>query len=219
MEKITIPKATLIIVLIITIVVAGVVSAVVSTQLAIGPRGPKGDKGDTGAAGATGATGAIGATGSTGSAGTQGIAGATGATGQQGIQGPPGITVVNSTKIDSVLVNYTTAIGNVTITAPASGTVIITLDVGYVDMYNNNSCVLYLGTSPSGNDLDICAHGSRNPGSTSEQVYFDMAAQATYNVTANNKYTFYATATRYFGGDNAIMSLNNINLIAAFSAT
>ena len=219
MEKIAIPKVTLIILLIITIVVAGVVSAVVSTELAIGPQGPKGDKGDTGAAGATGATGAIGATGSTGSAGAAGVAGATGATGPQGIQGPPGITVINSTKIDSVLVTYATAIGNVTLTAPANGTIIITLNVGYVDMYNNNSCVLYLGTSPGGNNLDICAHGSRNPSSTTELVYFDMTAQATYKVTAGNEYTFYATTTRYFGGDNAIMSLNNINLIAAFSAT
>jgi hypothetical protein len=63
------------------------------------------------------------------------------------------------------------------------------------------------------------ALGLRNPGNTTEQVYFDMTAQAAYSVTAGNKYTFYATAGRYFGGDDAIMALNNIHLIAAFSAT
>ena len=182
---------TILIALILSIAVAGVVSALVSTQFASGPQGPKGDKGDTGA---------------------------TGATGPQGIQGPPGITAINSTIIDTINVTYATPIGNVTITAPANGTVIITLNIGYVDMYNNNSCVIYLGTTPGGNDIDICTQGSRNPGPTNEQIYFDMTAQATLRVTAGNNYTLYATASRYFGGDDAFMALNNIHLIAAMSA-
>jgi len=208
MEKITLSKATLFM-LILTVVVAGVVSAVVSTQLT----GPKGDKGDTGATGVTGATG------------PQGPAGATGA---QGIQGPPGINVVNSTKIDNTALDINSndsieiPIGNVTITAPVNGVVIVTLNVGYVDMYYNNSCALYLGTSPTfpgWNDLDICIRGTRTPGSTDERVYFDMTAQASYDVLAGNKYTFYATATRYYGYDNSIMYLSNIHLIAAFYPT
>jgi hypothetical protein len=240
MEKIALSKSMLAVLLIAAIGLSGVVSAGVTMQLVAGPQGvqgpqgPKGDTGDTGATGATGAQGAqgpTGATGATGQAGTAGATGATGptgptgatgaagATGPQGIQGPPGTTVVNSTSINSVNVTYATPIGNTTITAPANGIIIITLNVGYVDMYNNNSCVLYLGTSAGGNDLDICNHGSRNPGSTNEQVYFDMTAQAVYSVTAGNKYTFYATASRYFGGDTATMYLNNVHLIAAFSAT
>jgi hypothetical protein len=219
MEKIAISKTTLVIVLILTIVVAVVVSAGVSTKLSVGPQGPKGDKGDTGAIGATGASGA------TGPAGTTGATGATGATGPQGIQGPPGITVVNSTKIDYTALDINNngsleiPIGNATITAPANGVVIVTLNVGYVDMYYNNSCVLYLGASPGGNDLDICVHGTRTPGPTDQRVYFDMTAQAAYNVTAGNKYTFYATTSRYYAYDDSIMFLSNIHLIAAFSAT
>lgn len=219
MEKIALSKSMLAILLIAAIGLSGVVSAGVTMQFVAGPQGVQGPKGDTGATGATGAAGTAGATGATGPTGATGGTGATGATGPQGIQGPPGTTVVNSTSISSVNVTYSTPIGNTTITAPANGIIVITLNVGYVDMYNNNSCALYLGTSAGGNNLDICTHGSRNPGPTNQQVYFDMTAQAVYSVTAGNKYTFYATATRYLGGDDALMALNNIHLIATFSAT
>ncbi|HCW06269.1 MAG TPA: hypothetical protein DGG95_02770, partial [Cytophagales bacterium] len=166
MKRIAISKATLIIVLVLTVAVSGIVSAVVSNQLSIASQAQKGDKGDTGATGtvgpqgpkgdtgATGATGVTGATGPAGSQGPKGETGAIGATGLQGIQGPPGTTVVNSSIIDYAALDINSngsiaiPIGNVTITAPANGTVIVTLNVGYVDMYYNNSCALYLGTSP-----------------------------------------------------------------------
>jgi hypothetical protein len=225
LEKIAIQKTTLIIVLILTVAVAGIVSAVVSTQLATGPQGEKGDKGDMGATGMTGVTGTTGPAGATGATG---LTGPIGATGSQGIQGPPGITTVNSTIIEYMALDINSndsiaiPIGDVTITAPSNGVVIVTLNVGYIDMYYNNSCALYLGTSPTSpdwNNLDICLHGTRTPGPTDERVYFDMNAQAAYNVIAGNKYTFYATASRYYGYDDSIMLLNSIHLIAAFSAT
>jgi hypothetical protein len=237
MKRIAISKATLIIVLVLTVAVSGIVSAVVSNQLFIASQAKKGDKGDTGATGKvgpqgpkgdTGSTGATGATGPAGSQGPKGETGAIGATGLQGIQGPPGTTVVNSSIIDYAALDINSngsiaiPIGNVTITAPANGTVIVTLNVGYVDMYYNNSCALYLGTSPTSPgwyDLDISIHGSQTSGPTDERVYFDMTAQATYNVLAGNKYTFYATASRYYGYDDSIMFLSNIHLTAAFSAT
>jgi Collagen triple helix repeat (20 copies) len=225
LEKIAIQKTTLIIVLILTVAFAGIVSAVVSTQLATGPPGEKGDKGDMGATGVTGATGATGPAGATGAIGPTGPIGATGS---QGIQGPPGIATVNSTIIEYIALDINSndsiaiPIGDVTITAPSNGVVIVTLNVGYIDMYYNNSCALYLGTSPTSpdwNNLDICLRGTRTPGPTDERVYFDMNAQVAYNVIAGNKYTFYATASRYYGYDDSIMLLNNIHLIAAFSAT
>ncbi len=240
MERIEISKLTLVIVLVLTVAVSGIVSAIVSTQLFISPQAQKGDKGDTGATGtigsqgpigdtgATGPTGNTGATGPTGPQGSKGDTGATGATGLQGIQGPPGITVINSSIIDDAALDINSndsiaiPIGNVTITAPANGAVIVTLNVGYVNMYYNNSCALYLGTSPVSPDwynLDISIHGSQTSGPTDERVYFDMNAQATYNVVAGNKYTFYATASRYYGYDDSIMFLSNIHLTAAFSAT
>ena len=195
----------------------------------MGQKGEKGDKGDTGATGATGPagpkgdTGATGATGATGPAGAAGATGATGPQGQQGIQGPPGVTTVNSSSI--LFVNATvnpTPITNVTITAPANGVVIVTFHVGYVQMYNNNSCGIYLGTSPTSpnwNNLDIAYHGTTLTGPTNEWVFFDMTAQAAYPVTSGNKYTFYATAIRYLGPDDAVMYLGSIRMIAAFSAT
>jgi hypothetical protein len=214
--------------LVIAILVASAISTVVSMQFIAGPQGPQGEKGDSGPQGEQGPQGETGATGATGATGPAGATGATGAQGSQGVQGSPGITTVNSSSILSVSqATYEppyigTPIGNVTITAPANGVVIVTLNVGYVDMYYNNSCGLYLGTSPTSpgwNNLDICTHGSRTPGPTDERVYFDMTAQAAYPVTSGNKYTFYATALRYYGPDNAPMYLNNIHLVAAFLAT
>ena len=228
MSKIAIAKGTLLIVIIVAVLVAGGVSAGISI-MTVGQTGLKGDKGDTGATGATGAqgpkgdTGATGATGATGPAGANGATGATGAQGIQGIQGPPGITTVNSTSILSVdATNNPTQIGDVTITAPANGVVIVTLNVGYVQMYYNNTCGLYLGTSPTSplwNNLDICYRGTNSYGPTDERVSFDMTAQGTYAVTSGNKYTFYATALRYNTNDNSAMYANSIRLIAVFLAT
>jgi hypothetical protein len=215
--------------LVAAILVASLISVGVSSIGIVGQKGEKGDKGDPGATGTTGATGETGATGDTGPAGATGATGSTGATGPQGsqgpqgIQGPPGITTVNSSSI--LFVNATvnpTPITNVTITAPANGVVIVTLNVGYVQMYYNNSCGLYLGTSPTSpnwNNLDICYHGTTTTGPTNEWVFFDMTAQAAYPVTPGNKYTFYATALRYLGPDDSTMYLGSIRLIAAFSAT
>lgn len=209
--------------LIIAILVASAISTVVSMQFITGQQGPQGEKGDTGPQGEQGPQGETGATGATGDTGPAGASGATGAQGLQGVQGPPGITTVNSSSI--LFVNATlnpTPITNVTITAPANGVVIVTLSVGYVQMYYNNSCGLYLGTSPTSpnwNNLDICYHGTTITGPTNEWVMFDMTAQAAYPVTSGNKYTFYATALRYLGPDDSTMYLGSIRLVAAFSAT
>jgi hypothetical protein len=223
MSKIAISKATLGIVLLLTIVISGIVSAAVSTQLATGPEGSKGDKGDTGATGAIGATGPKGDTGSAGANGAAGATGTTGATGAQGIQGPPGATTVNSSSIlylDATI--NPTPITNVTITAPANGVVIVTLNIGYVQMLYNNSAGLYLGTSatsPNWNNLAICYHGTNSTGLTNQWAFFDMSAQATFPVTSGSKTTFYATAVRYLGPDNAPMYLGSIRMIASFLAT
>jgi len=226
MAKIAISKATLGIVLLITIVISGIVSAAVSTQLRTGSQGLKGDKGDTGATGSTGATGPKGdpgSAGATGAAGVAGTAGATGATGSQGAQGPPGTTTVNSSSILYLDASINpTSITNVTITAPANGVVVVTLHIGYVQMYYNNSAGLYLGTSPTSpnwNNLDISYHGTNSTGPTNQWAFFDMTAQAAYPVTSGSKTTFYATAVKYLGPDNAPMYLGSIRLIAAFSAT
>ena len=212
--------------LVAALLIASLISTGVSSFLAVGQRGEKGDKGDTGPTGATGPagpTGATGATGATGPAGATGASGPTGSQGPQGIQGPPGATTINSSSI--LFLNATinpTPITNVTITAPANGVVIVSFHVGYVQMYNNNSCGIYLGTSPTSpnwNNLDIAYHGTTMAGPTNEKVLFDLTAQAAYPVTAGNRYTFYATAVRYLGPDVSEMSLGSIRMIAAFSAT
>ncbi len=203
--------------LVVAIFVASLISIGIASLGLVGPQ--KGEKGDKGDQGETGAIGAAGAMGPAGPQGPTGLTGATGATGATGPQGPPGITAVNASEVGYVGVTYSTPISDVTLTAPADGVIIVTLNVGYVDMYWNNSCVLQLGTSPGSFDLQQCVRGSRTPGPTDEQVYFDMNAQAAYEVTAGQKYTFFATATRYFNFDTSPMYVNEVNLIAAFSAT
>ena len=227
MEKMSISKTVLTIFLILIIVVAAAVSAGVTTLLASGSQGPKGDKGDTGAIGPTGATGPkgdTGATGSTGATGATGSAGSAGTTGPQGLQGLPGLTTVNSSSIlylDATV--NPTPITNVTITAPANGVVIVTLHIGYVQMYYNNSAGIYLGTSstsPNWNNLDISYHGTNSTGPTNQWTFFDMTAQsAAYPVTSGSKTTFYATAIRYIGIDNEPMFLGSIRMDATFLAT
>ena len=141
----------------------------------------------------------------------------------RGIQGPAGTTTVNSSSILYIDATINpTPITNVTITAPANGVVIVTLDIGYVQMYYNNSAGLYLGTSPTSpnwNNLDICYQGTNSSGPTNQYAFFDMSAQATYNMMSGSKTTFYATAIRYLGPDNAPMYLGSIRLIATFLAT
>ncbi len=223
MEKIALSKSMLVILLVVAIGLSGIVSAGVTMQLVAGPQGVQGLEGPQGPKGDTGDTGATGATGATGPSGSSGGTGATGATGPQGIQGSPGITTVNSSSmlyVDATI--NPTPITNVTITAPVNGVVIVTLNVGYVQMYYNNSCVLYLGTSPTSpnwNNLDICYHGTNSTGPTNQWAFFDMSGQAAYPVTSGNKYTFYATALRYLGPDNSPMYLGSIRLVAAFLAT
>ena len=194
-----------------------------------GPSGPAGAAGATGPQGPQGATGATGATGSAGPQGPQGVVGATGpigpagptgATGPQGVRGPTGVTAVNFTYIERVAdVTFDKmSISFVTITAPANGVVLVTYSVGDVYMRNNNTCVLTLGTYSLGQNLATSAHGTSNTAPTTEYVHFDISAQAAYNVTAGNKYTFCAGAFKLYSGTSPI-SLNDIHLTATFCAT
>jgi hypothetical protein len=226
MAAATITTGKLIAGIIIAILVSSAVSIVVSTQLIPGREGPQGLTGATGATGAAGAAGATGATGPAGPAGAAGAAGATGATGATGPQGPigpqglPGVTVVNSTDIGYVadLTYDPVNLGNVSITAPADGTVHLVV-TGWVQMYNNNTVRFGLGTYPGSFDLGSIQDGVLYVGSTTELARHSLTAQAVYSVTEGNTYTFYATAWRQTYDDSPQMSLNQVYLTAMFFAT
>jgi hypothetical protein len=225
----TIPTGKLIAGIIIAILVSSAVSIVVSTQLIPGregPQGPTGATGATGATGPTGATGATGATGPTGATGATGATGPTGATGATGPQGPigpqglPGVTVVNFTYVPNVA-NLTYSgmdLCNVSITAPADGTVYLVV-TGWVQMYNNNTVRFGLGVTPISFDLGSIQAGVLNVGSTNVIARHSLTAQAMYTVTEGNTYTFYATAWRQSYNDSPQMSLSEIYLTAMFFAT
>ena len=129
--------------------------------------------------------------------GATGATGAKGDTGATGPQGPPGATV-NSYQEIGYIANLDYAgndIGSVTLTAPTNGVVHITL-TGYVQMYNNNTCLFAIGTTPKGIDLDLIYVGVTTPTATAPQTMYSLASQAVVSVTAGNTYTFYATAYR-----------------------
>jgi hypothetical protein len=231
MFNISVTKGTILIFLV-TVLISGVTSAgvsiiVVNSQSlqgatgAAGPTGPMGATGDTGATGQTGTLGPTGLTGAPGATGATGPMGATGAKGDIGAigpQGPPGATVTNYTNIgNGGDLSYSgNDLGDVSITAPANGTVRVLL-TGYAQIYNNNSCLFGIGSSPKATDLDVLNVGTPTFGSTSEQTMFSMTSQAEIQVTAGNTYTFYASAVRWSFDDNAPMTLNSIKITAEFS--
>ncbi len=150
--------------------------------------------------------------GATGANGTKGETGATGP------QGPPGATVNNYTNIGygGNLSYEGNNIGNVAITAPSNGVVHITL-TGFVQMYNNNTCLFGIGSSKMLYDLDLICVGVLTSGSTSQQAMYSLTSQAEVSVMAGNTYTFYATAYRLNSEDSAMMTLDSVKMTAEFS--
>jgi hypothetical protein len=227
--KITVSKSIFIIVILVTVLVSTAVSAGISlvaidsptVQEQTGMQGPKGDTGPTGAPGPRGETwltGAMGATGLQGATGAAGATGPIGATGATGPQGPPGATVSNYTNIGSTSnLNFNgNNIGDVSLTAPANGVIQVTL-TGYVQMYFNNSCLLAIGSTPKGTELDLTCAGTTSPGATSQQTMYSLSTQAQIQATADITYTFYVTAYRWGFNDAASMTLNSVKLTAEFS--
>lgn len=210
-----------------------------------GATGPIGLKGDTGATGTNGATWLTGTGAPPPSLGVnndfyfdtsssdvynkasdvwikvsnlRGATGSTGAKGDTGQQGRPGATVTNYTNIGYVdMLNFAgNNIGNVAITAPANGSIHITL-TGYVQMFKNNSCLLGIGSNPGLTDLDVVCVGTSTAGSTSEQTMYSLMSQAVVPVTEGNTYVFYASGFKWDFDDSAAMTLNSVKITAVFS--
>jgi hypothetical protein len=150
--------------------------------------------------------------------GATGANGAKGETGATGPQGPPGATVNNYTNIGYTgnLAYEGNNIGNVAITAPSNGVVRITL-TGFVQMYNNNTCLFGIGSNQMLKDLDEIRVGVSTSGSTTQQAMYSLTSQAEVTVAAGNTYTFYATAYRWNFNDSAEMTLDSVKMTAEFS--
>ena len=148
----------------------------------------------------------------------RGATGPTGVKGDTGQQGRPGATVTNYTNIGYVgTLNYAgNNIGNVAITAPANGSIHITL-TGYVQMFKNNSCLVGIGSNPGLTDLDATYVGTSTPGSTSEQTMYSLMSQAVVPVTEGKTYVFYASGFKWDFDDSAAMTLNSVKITAEFS--
>ena len=237
MAAISLTMGKLIAGIVIAIVTASAVSAGVSMLIpgpqgpegpegpegATGSQGPQGETGDTGPAGATGPAGPAGATGATGEKGDKGDTGDTGpqgAQGEQGIQGPPGVTVVD-TMYDNGFSGINGSwleIGNVTITAPANGSIHVTL-TGYAQLRNNVTVYLGIGTTPTDNPEIFTRTGVELGGSGTEDLRGSMAVQWVYNATAGNTYAFYAVTSQYPSSDTGPKTLYHCYMTAVFYAT
>ena len=211
MATVSVSMGKLIAGIVIAIVAASAISIGASTLLAIGPQGPAGSEGEQGETGDTGARGATG---------PEGPRGATGATGPEGPQGPPGATVVNYTDIYTTgsIPNSTTLQGNVSITAPANGTVHLLL-TGTVYMRNNNTVYLGIGDRPTYYNLDYAYAGVFSGGSGLEAFRYSMTSQAVVTgLTQGNTYTFYMLTNRGHDSTDSIR-FYNVWLTAVFYAT
>jgi hypothetical protein len=206
--------------------ILSLISALAITSTGVLGRGPAGPAGATGATGAEGPAGAQGATGAQGPAGPQGETGATGTTGATGPQGPAGITVVKSYSNDSVtLISTLTTIqnfGNVTITAPANGTIyLIATATAY--LYGNQTRLDFgIGNRTDIIQRNLCYtsvgwYEATMPYST-DYVDMSLTTQCIVQVYQGITYTFYATVQRSSSGTASINLLHE-NLVAVFYAT
>lgn len=148
----------------------------------------------------------------------RGATGLTGVKGDTGQQGRPGATVTNYTNIGYVgMLSYAGSnIGNVAITAPANGSIHITL-TGYAQMFKNNSCLFGIGSNPGLTNLDVTYAGTSTAGTTSEQTMYSLMSQAVVPVTEGNTYVFYASGYKWDFDDSAAMTLNSVKITAVFS--
>jgi hypothetical protein len=189
--------------------------------------GLKGDKGDTGAAGAqgipglkgdTGATGATGAKGDTGAQGIQGVKGDTGATGAAGTSGAIGAKgAVISTSVSTTSTSYTDLSNSsgpfVSVTVPASGTVLVTVTGGIQSNYNGE--MGYMGFAISGAST-ASASDARSLRWTGRNETETFQASATFYVTGLTAGTTNFTAkyrTESGGTHNSTFSNRNIIVI------
>jgi hypothetical protein len=108
-------------------------------------------------------------------------------------------------------------LGDVTITAPADGTVHLLLTGIVYFTTDDNTVFLGIGTSPTSYGLGY-AYAGFWTGPGTNMVRFSMTAQAVYDVTQGNTYTFYATARRNIN-DAQTISFYSVRLTAVFYAT
>jgi len=186
-----------------------------------GPQGPQGETGDTGPRGAAGPAGPTGPTGATGATGATGPEGPQGIQGEQGIQGPPGVTAVNSSSLTSVVLDYYPSmdLGNVTLTAPANGTVQVILTAQA--SARNDSATMWLTSNATGYNGRTQEGPYVNGALAGEYFYCSLTTQGVYTVTEGNTYYFEARAWRQnnVNDDQCYVYLSYIRITAVFYAT
>ena len=153
-----------------------------------------------------------------GATGAQGDQGATGATGPQG---KPGITTVNSSSLSGGSIPYSPAknLGNVTLTAPANGTIQVIITAQLI--IRNDSCTMWLNSNGTGYSGSTQTGTYVNGATANEYSYYSLTTQGVYTVTAGNTYYFNAQASRSFNVNDAqaYALLADIHITAFFSAT
>lgn len=227
-QKTTISTTTFIVGLIIAIIASGVVSSVATQQFAptviTGPQGPQGEEGPQGPQGEQGPIGPEGPAGPQGEQGVQGLQGDPGPQGEEGLpgeqgpQGPAGLTNAVAMKLaggGNIPAGELTILGNVTITAPTSGYVLLNAKANFVTHGDATACDLILSniTNPTTADIDITTVGVYD-GVGGQDRAFSATTMGLIPVTAGN-HTFYALAYNHFYSATEV-DVYSIYLIAVF---
>ena len=222
MAVVSITMGKLIAGIVIAILASSAVSVGVSMLIAgpQGPEGPQGPQGDTGAQGPQGEQGPAGPAGPAGAAGATGAKGSTGAT---GAQGPPGSGIIyyNSSYRYPEYVELTTTVKNVcniTLTAPADGTVHL-IATGFAMCTGNYSGYSFgIGDTAILIDyLSACGPYYTYLSADTSLMVFADTVQGIYNVTAGNTYTFYVLSFSWLSPSTPT-TLHSIDFTAMFYA-
>jgi hypothetical protein len=211
---------------------------------ATGATGPAGSTGPAGPAGATGATGSAGPPGANGATWWNGTGVPGSSLGSNGdfylnlansdvynkvsgawtkvanIEGAAGATVISSGYLTSGVLDYSsTDLGNVTLTAPAAGTVQVIITASLIS--RNDSGYMWLSSNATGYSGTARAGSVVNGITASENGYNSMTVQGVYSVTANNNYYFKAYAYRVSNYNDAqcYVYLSSVRITAVFYAT
>lgn len=174
---------------------------------AVGATGAQGLPGSNGGQGPTGPTGPRGATGANGSTGPTGRQGGAGANGSQGPPGPGSLVVTSRTSASTVIKSTCTdyAGGNLTITVPSAGTIVVSASVWILLNHTagaRNFAEIGIGNATSGGDciyFDSITPADVPASADTASYNYGLSPQLSFAVTAAGSYTYYISGLMPLG--------------------
>jgi hypothetical protein len=113
-----------------------------------------------------------------------------------------------------------TNLGNVSITAPANGTVMVTL-TAYLYIRNDTGAMWLTSNATGYSGYTVAGPGNYNGATANENTVYSLMTQGVYSVTAGNKYYFNAQAWKNYNPNNlqSYGLIYSVYITAIFYAT